>query len=94
MPPKNPQKPSPRAKPDGYMTSGEKSIWAAAYVAEYRYWMTASGGRTWEPWQAANFAIGRACEAVSAARGAVNGSHLENSVHQAFLRTMLKSTRT
>jgi hypothetical protein len=80
---------TPRARPEGHMTSGEKIIWAAAYVAEYRHWMTASGGRMWEPWQAAKFAIARASETVLAARGIVSSSHLENSDHQAFLRTML-----
>jgi hypothetical protein len=78
-----------RAKPIGYMTMGEKAIWAAAYVAEFRHWMTTDPNRRWQPSQAANFAIEKASTAVLAAREAVDPSGIGNAVDQAFLKTMV-----
>lgn len=78
-----------RARAPSHMTDGEKAIWAAAYVAEYRHWMSSPNGRVWQPFQAAKFAIAKAADAVVSARMAIDSSGLENAVHQAFLKTMV-----
>ena len=90
---KSPARKLIKAIPVGYMTIGEKMIWAAAYAGEYRRWISSEDGRQWEPWQAAKFAIDAATSATLAARWAVSNSHLENSVHQAYLRNMVATGR-
>lgn len=81
----------PRSTPLGYMTSGEKMIWAAAYESEYRRWTQGRDpvDRRVEPYQAAKFALAYAAGVVTSARMAVDDQRLENAVHQAFLRTMV-----
>ena len=74
------------------MTSGEKMIWAAAFVAEYRSGVLGVGSfeRRCEPYVAARYARQAACEAVQAARGAVDSSPDSCQEHQARLCEMVR----
>ena len=72
----------------GYMSVGEKMIWAAAYQAEFHRW---TKDTPLEPYKAAKHAIAYASEAVLAARMAVSNSGLEDAVDQGLLLSVIAS---
>jgi len=73
------------------MTEGEKAIWAAAYVSEYQLRRSYQNSRLVLPEKAAEIAIVRASEAVTAARRSLDSSYLVDVVHQGFLKSMVRN---